>query len=72
MHFDTVKAVPGHLLGGVARLDIFNPHPPLSYIVIIRHTSRWCLFDDVILEQALQHSCPVCCGFLSAKHTYKP
>ena len=28
MHFDTVKAVPGHLLGGVARLDIFNPHPP--------------------------------------------
>ena len=53
--------------------DIFTPPPPLSYCVIIWHTSGWCLFDDVILEQALRiHSYPVCCGFLSEKQTCKP
>ena len=53
--------------------DIFTPPPPLSYCVIIWHTSGWCLFDDIILGQALRIcSYPVCCGFLSAKQTCKP
>ena len=55
-------------------LETFSPPPPpLSYCVIIWHTSGWCLFDDIILGQALRIcSYPVCCGFLSAKQTCKP
>ena len=54
--------------------DIFTPPPPpLSYCIIIWHTSGWCSSDDVILEQALRtRSYPVCCGFLFGKQTCKP
>ena len=53
--------------------NIFTPPPPLSYCIIIWHTSGWCLFDDIILGKALRiRLYPVCCGFLSAKQTCKP
>ena len=70
MHFDTVKAVPGHLLGGVARLDIFNPHPPFP-----TSSSFGTLVGGAYLMTSYLNkhfNIPVCCGLLSAKQTYKP
>ena len=79
MHLDTLGTVNTFILKGTYKYDaitfrdIFTPPPPLSYCIIIWHTSGWCLFDDVILEQALRiRSYPVCCRFLSAKQTCKP